>query len=276
MFAGTLAQAPLGCLDRPLRPQPVPGHVALPALGGRARRGGRAGRGRARNGARNRPVARAEGAPARRDRRGRGMPRSCSSPARSRPPPARTPATRRKYHRLWRLQEAVFAHAVGTAIFGICFAFMLGYLVSRRSSAPRLLWLALGVLGLVGVQILIGAVQYHTHLPWWLVLIHVATAAVGLGRSRRARGPLPAAACLARARIDSCQWPTSSGFSSGRRSRGRCSWPRSAAGTTEARAPRSPAATSRRRGAQSASPRSIPRASSTSSRPGRTSRSWTG
>jgi cytochrome c oxidase assembly protein subunit 15 len=78
--------------------------------------------------------------------------------------------------RLWRLQDAVAAHAVGTAVFGLCFAFMLGYLVSRRSRAPRLLWLALGVLGLVGVQIVIGAVQYHTHLPWWLVLVHVATA----------------------------------------------------------------------------------------------------
>ena len=87
------------------------------------------------------------------------------------------PGDRRDVHRLWRLQDAVFAHAVGTAIFGVCFAFMLGYLVSRRSSAPRLLWLALGVLGLVGVQMLIGAIQYHTHLPWWLVLIHVATAA---------------------------------------------------------------------------------------------------
>src|SRR6476659_287388 len=87
------------------------------------------------------------------------------------------PGDSTKVHRLWRLQDAVFAHAVGTAIFGLCFAFMLGYLVSRRSSAPRLLWLALGVLGLVGVQILIGAIQYHTHLPWWLVLIHVATAA---------------------------------------------------------------------------------------------------
>jgi cytochrome c oxidase assembly protein subunit 15 len=79
--------------------------------------------------------------------------------------------------RLWRLQDAVFAHAVGTAVFGLCFAFMLGYLVSRRSGVPRLLWLALGVLGLVGVQIVIGAVQYHTRLPWWLVLIHVGTAA---------------------------------------------------------------------------------------------------
>ena len=43
--------------------------------------------------------------------------------------------------------------------------------------AFALLWLAFGVLALVCVQILIGAVQYHTHLPWWLVLIHVATAA---------------------------------------------------------------------------------------------------
>ena len=68
------------------------------------------------------------------------------------------------------------AHAVGTAIFGLCFVFMLGYLVSRRSVAPRLLSLALGVLALVGAQIVIGAVQYHSHLPWWLVLIHIATA----------------------------------------------------------------------------------------------------
>jgi len=87
------------------------------------------------------------------------------------------PGDSRDVHRLWRLQDAVFAHAVGTAVFGISFAFMLGYLASRRSQAPRMLWLALGVLGLVGVQIVIGAVQYHTRLPWWLVLIHVGTAA---------------------------------------------------------------------------------------------------
>lgn len=78
--------------------------------------------------------------------------------------------------RLWRLQDAVFTHAVGTAVFGLCFAFMLGYLVSRRSRSPRLLGLALAVLGLVGVQIAIGAIQYHTRLPWWLVLIHVTSA----------------------------------------------------------------------------------------------------
>lgn len=82
-----------------------------------------------------------------------------------------------KGDRLWRLQEAVFSHAVGTAIFGVSFAFLLGYLVSRRSQSPRLLALALGVLALVGVQITIGGIQYHARLPWWLVLMHVATAA---------------------------------------------------------------------------------------------------
>jgi heme a synthase len=87
------------------------------------------------------------------------------------------PGDSSKVHRLWRLQDAVFGHATGTAVFGTCFAFMLGYLVSRRSTAPRLLALSLAVLGLVFVQIAIGAVQYHTHLPWWLVLLHVATAA---------------------------------------------------------------------------------------------------
>ena len=101
---------------------------------------------------------------------------SCWSRAPSRPRRARI-GDSSDVRRLWRLEEAVLAHAVGTAVFGLCFAFMLGYLVSRRSSAPRLLWLALGVLGLVCLQILIGAVQYHSHLPWWLVLIHVVIAA---------------------------------------------------------------------------------------------------
>ena len=87
------------------------------------------------------------------------------------------PGDSAKINRLWRLQDAVFGHAVGTAIFGLCFAFMLGYLVSRRAQAPRLLALSLGVLAVVGVQITIGAIQYHTRLPWWLVLIHVTTAA---------------------------------------------------------------------------------------------------
>jgi heme A synthase len=35
---------------------------------------------------------------------------------------------------------------------------------------------ALLVLGLLAVQMTIGEVQYRTHLPWWLVLVHVTVA----------------------------------------------------------------------------------------------------
>ena len=34
-----------------------------------------------------------------------------------------------------------------------------------------------GLLGLLAVQMVIGEVQYRTHLPWWLVLVHVTGAA---------------------------------------------------------------------------------------------------
>ena len=53
---------------------------------------------------------------------------------------------------------------------------MLGYLASRRSRSPRLFVATLAVLGLLLVQMGIGETQYRTHLPWWLVLIHVAVA----------------------------------------------------------------------------------------------------
>jgi heme A synthase len=32
------------------------------------------------------------------------------------------------------------------------------------------------VLGLLVVQMTIGEIQYRTHLPWWLVLVHVTVA----------------------------------------------------------------------------------------------------
>src|SRR5712691_10936709 len=59
------------------------------------------------------------------------------------------PGDSSKVHRLWRLQSAVFVHAGATAVFGVCFAFVLGYLAARRSRSPRLFALARGVLGLL-------------------------------------------------------------------------------------------------------------------------------
>jgi heme A synthase len=78
--------------------------------------------------------------------------------------------------RLWRLGDAIYLHAGATAVFGICFVFALGYLAARRSRSPRLFGLSLAVLALLLVQMAIGETQYRTHLPWWLVLIHVGMA----------------------------------------------------------------------------------------------------
>lgn len=79
--------------------------------------------------------------------------------------------------RLGRLEPLVYTHAVVVGVFACAFVFTIGYLASRRGSAPVLFRFAVAVLGLLLVQMAIGEVQYQTHLPWWLVLVHVAVAA---------------------------------------------------------------------------------------------------
>jgi cytochrome c oxidase assembly protein subunit 15 len=75
--------------------------------------------------------------------------------------------------RLWSFEPAVYWHVRATAMFGISFAIMLAWLVRARS---RHLRTALGVLGLLAVQMIVGEIQYRTKLPWWLVLVHVTVA----------------------------------------------------------------------------------------------------
>lgn len=86
------------------------------------------------------------------------------------------PGDSSKVRRLWHLGDAIYVHAAATAVFGVCFVFTLGYLAARRARSPRLFLLSVGVLGLLLVQMAIGETQYRTHLPWWLVLIHVGVA----------------------------------------------------------------------------------------------------
>jgi len=76
--------------------------------------------------------------------------------------------------RLWSFEPAVYWHVRATAVFGISFALVLAYLV--RAKAPQVRG-ALVLLGVLAVQMTIGEVQYRTHLPWWLVLVHVTVAA---------------------------------------------------------------------------------------------------
>jgi heme A synthase len=58
----------------------------------------------------------------------------------------------------------------------LALVFVLGYLAARRERSPRVFLLGLGVLGLLLAQMAIGEAQYRTHLPWPLVLVHVAFA----------------------------------------------------------------------------------------------------
>ncbi len=77
--------------------------------------------------------------------------------------------------RLWSFEPAVYWHVRATAVFGVSFAVLLYTLVRRRSRHVRG---ALVLLGLLALQMTIGEIQYRTHLPWWLVLVHVTVATV--------------------------------------------------------------------------------------------------
>src|ERR671936_2516123 len=75
------------------------------------------------------------------------------------------------------LQPTVYAHAAVVGIFAAAFVFSLGYLAARRERSPRLFVLALFVLAALLVQMGIGEIQWRTHLPWGVVLLHVVLAA---------------------------------------------------------------------------------------------------
>jgi cytochrome c oxidase assembly protein subunit 15 len=78
--------------------------------------------------------------------------------------------------RLWRLQPLIYVHAGSVAVFGIGLVFVLGYLGARRESAQWLFGFGAAVAGLLVVQMVVGEIQYRTHLPWPLVLAHVLLA----------------------------------------------------------------------------------------------------
>ena len=78
--------------------------------------------------------------------------------------------------RLWRLQPLIYVHAGSVAVFGIGLVFVLGYLAARRESAQWLFGFGAAVAGLLVIQMVVGEIQYRTHLPWPLVLAHVGLA----------------------------------------------------------------------------------------------------
>ena len=80
-------------------------------------------------------------------------------------------------YRLWSLHPALLLHGASVAVLGCSLIFLIGYLFARRATAGPYLLATLGLAGLLLVQMTIGDIQYRTHLPWGLVLVHVAVAA---------------------------------------------------------------------------------------------------
>jgi cytochrome c oxidase assembly protein subunit 15 len=85
--------------------------------------------------------------------------------------------------RLGTFYPAVYWHVRAVAAFVIVFGVLAAWAWTRRSAHP---WLLRGcgvLLAILVAQMTIGEVQYRTYgsVPWWLVLLHVATAATLVG-----------------------------------------------------------------------------------------------
>jgi cytochrome c oxidase assembly protein subunit 15 len=85
--------------------------------------------------------------------------------------------------RLGSFYPAVYWHVRAVAVFGIVFLVLAAWAWTRRASYPWLLRGCAGLLAILAAQMAIGEVQYRTYgdVPWWLVLLHVATAATLVG-----------------------------------------------------------------------------------------------
>ena len=79
--------------------------------------------------------------------------------------------------RLGRLEPVVYVHGAIVGLFLCTFLFTLGYLAAHRDRSPRLFAFAIAVFVLLLAQMGLGELQWQTELPWGLVLVHVFLAA---------------------------------------------------------------------------------------------------
>ena len=82
--------------------------------------------------------------------------------------------------RLGSFYPAVYWHVRAVAAFGIVFLMLTGWAWLKRAQFPWLLGGCAVLLAILVVQMGIGEAQYRTYgsVPWWVVVIHVATAAL--------------------------------------------------------------------------------------------------
>jgi heme a synthase len=77
--------------------------------------------------------------------------------------------------RVWKFEPAVYVHVRATAVFAIAIALLVSSLGWRGSKHLKG---ALVVLGLLIAQMVVGEIQYRTHLPLGLVILHVTLSSV--------------------------------------------------------------------------------------------------
>ena len=85
--------------------------------------------------------------------------------------------------RVGNFHDAVYWHVRAVAVFGILFLALLAWAWRARARFPWLLRGCAALLAILFVQMGVGELQYRTYgtVPWWVVLIHVAAAAVLFG-----------------------------------------------------------------------------------------------
>jgi heme a synthase len=81
--------------------------------------------------------------------------------------------------RLGTFHPAVWLHVRAVAAFGIVFLVLAGWAWVRRRDVGWLVRACAGLLVLLLAQVAIGELQYRTYgtVPWWVVVLHVVTAA---------------------------------------------------------------------------------------------------
>ncbi|MBV8478692.1 MAG: COX15/CtaA family protein [Actinobacteria bacterium] len=82
--------------------------------------------------------------------------------------------------RIWNFHDAVYVHVRAVAAFGIVLLVLAGWAWLKRGEWPWLVRACAVLLAILLVQMGIGEYQYRTYgtVPWWVVVAHVVTAAV--------------------------------------------------------------------------------------------------
>jgi heme a synthase len=80
-------------------------------------------------------------------------------------------------HRLGAFEPAISWHVKAVALFGVVFSLLAAWAWLNRRRFPWLLHGCAGLLAILLAQMAIGETQYRTGLEWWLILIHVIVAA---------------------------------------------------------------------------------------------------